>query len=310
MNDPTVSVVIPVRNGEHCIIECLKAVFSQSLKTFEVIVVDGGSQDKTIELAKQFPVKIVHEDHGSVGGARQVGIENSNGRYIAFTDADCIPERDWLKNLISEFDEVTVGVGGGVHNIGHSLWEKSIALATNTFVGSARSVQGRLFKEKRFVNSISGCNSIYRRETLLEIGGFNTTLSMNEETELNRRLSAKGKLTYTPNAVVFHDQRRGLKAFAKQMIAYGWGRGRLRLWDLQCIPPIVVPFLFLSFMFVGYLFPAFAVFYAAVLFGVGTKIAIKNSNSGYLISVPIVFLVEHASYTVGFWKGLFEGLRR
>lgn len=305
----TVSVIIPVRNSEKCIADCLEAIFSQSMIPTEVIIVDGGSTDKTIEIVSEFPVTIIREKYGTVGGARQVGVEKATGKYVAFTDADCTPEKDWLKNLVNEFGGDTIGVGGGIVNIGNSFWEKSVAFSWNTFIGSANSIQGRVFKEKRFVKSISGCNSIYCRETLVSVGGFNTALSMNEETELNRRLSNSGKLAYTPHAKVFHNQRRGLRSFARQMVEYGCGRGKNKLWDMQCIPPVAIPLLMLSMLFTAYLFPTLLIIYTAVLFGIGAKIAVKNRSARYVLSMPIVFVVEHAFYTVGFWKGLFEGLK-
>ena len=82
------------------------------MKPYEVIVVDGHSTDKTVKNAKKFPVKVVYEDYGTVGGARQAGVENVKGGFIAFTDADCIPEKDWLKNLIKEFDDGIVATDG------------------------------------------------------------------------------------------------------------------------------------------------------------------------------------------------------
>lgn len=304
--NPKISVVIPVKNKEGVIGKCLEAVFSQSVKPFEVIVVDGHSSDKTVEETKKFAVRIFYEDHSTVGGARQVGLENANGEYVAFTDADCIPETNWLEILIKEFGDDVIGVGGGRKNTGKGIWERSIAILMNTFVGSASSVQGRLFKEKRFVKSISGCNCVYRRKTLMEIGGFNVALSVNEDTELNRRLTKIGKLLYTPSAVVLHDQSRGLKDFARRMYQFGCGRGRLRLWDLQCIPPITVLLLALSLLFTPWIFVCAIGIYVFILIAIGFKFAIRKGSVEYLISIPIAYVVEHCSYTLGFWKGFLN----
>jgi glycosyltransferase involved in cell wall biosynthesis len=307
---PSISVVIPVRNVENCLSDCLDAIFSQSLAPTEVLVVDGGSTDRTIEIASQYPVRIIFEKHGPVGAARQLGVESSVGEYVAFTDGDCIPEKDWLKNLVNAFNGETIGVGGGIINVGNNFWENSVAYSRDTFLGSAESVQGRVFKEKRFVSSISGCNCIYLRQTLLNIGGFKSNLSMNEDTEINKRLTEKGKLVYIPNATIIHNQRRGLRAFAKQMVEYGRGRGKNRLFALQCVPPIVAPFLLLLAPFSGLLVPAAISLYLVALLAIGGKIAAKHKNIKYLASMPVVFLIEHYSYTFGFWKGLFEGLKR
>ena len=145
-----ITVIIPVKNEEEKIERCLKAVFDQITKPCEVIVVDGHSTDRTMQIAKKFLLKVLYEDYGAVGGARQVGVENAKGDFIAFTDADCILERNWIDNLVKEFDEGIVGVGCGIKNIGECLWEKTIALALDTFLGSANSVQEKFFKDTRY----------------------------------------------------------------------------------------------------------------------------------------------------------------
>ena len=105
-----ISVVIPVKNEEDKIERCLEAVFNQTVQPYEVIVVEGHSTDRTVERAREFPVRVFYEDYGAVGGARQVGVLSAGGTIVAFTDADCIHEKNWLENLIKEFDGGIVGV--------------------------------------------------------------------------------------------------------------------------------------------------------------------------------------------------------
>ena len=299
-----ISVIIPVRNEKEKIEQCLEAVFSQSYKPYEVIVVDGHSRDKTVENASKFPVRIFYEDYHTRAGACQIGVENAKGDFIAFTDADCIPERNWLENLIKEFDEGIVGVGGGIKNIGEGLWEKSVNLALETFLGSANSVQGKFFRDKRYVKSISGCNSMYRRDDILKVGGFDVDLSTTEDTELNRKLLRNGKLLYTPDAVVLHNHQRGLKEFAKRMYQYGYGRGKSRLWDLQIIPPILVLLLMVSLVFTSWIFLSMVGIYAVMLLVIGLKFVVHEGSFKYLFTVPIVYVIEHGLYAIGFWRGL------
>jgi len=110
MTKPKVSVIIPVRNGAKKLTQCLEAVLAQSYEPKEVIVVDGHSSDDTVKVASKFPVKVLYEDYHTRAGGCQVGIENAEGEYIAFTDADCIPGKDWLANLIKEFDDGIAGL--------------------------------------------------------------------------------------------------------------------------------------------------------------------------------------------------------
>jgi GT2 family glycosyltransferase len=271
-----------------------------------VIVVDGRSNDKTLEIASKFPVKIFCESYRTVGGGRQVGLEKASGEYVAFTDADCMPEKNWLKNLTKAFDEDFAGVGGGIKNVGEGIWGKAIALTANTFLGSANSIQGRLFKEKRIVKSISGCNCIYRRNTLVDAGGFDVRLTINEDTDLNKRLSKIGRPLYVPDALVLHSQGRGLKAFAKRMFQFGYGRGKLRLWDLQCVPPVIALLLALSLAFSQWIAILTVGFYILVLAMIGFRFAIAERNVACLGAIPIVYLIEHGSYILGFWWGILH----
>lgn len=311
MNDK-ISVIIPVRNEADKIEQCLKKVFSQSYKPFEIIIVDGHSTDETVEKAKKFPVRILYEDYHTRAGACQIGVENAGGDYVAFTDADCRPDKDWLGNLIEEFDEGIVGVGGGIIPIGEEFWNRSVNLALSTFMGSANSIQGRFFKNKRFVQSISGCNSMYHKKDVFQVGGFNVYFSSGEDTELNKRLLKIGKLLYIPEAIVRHEHGRGLKDFAKHMYTtYGRYAAKSNIWRLQVfVPLLLVPLLFISLIFTPRLFMTMLGIYF-ILIGVnGLKIALQERNAKYLFSIPIIYIIEHSIYSIAFWIGIIPVQRQ
>jgi len=299
-----VSVIIPVRNGAKTIKECLNAVFEQSLKPFEVIVVDGQSTDNTIDIAMTFPVKLLKQTYGRCAAARQMGLEVAQGEYVAFTDSDCVPDKDWLQNLVTELKENIIGVGGGIKNVGEGLWIRSINLAQNTFVGGGSSIQTRLIMDKRFVKSISGANSMYRKKDILEIGGFNVRLTGADETELNSRLlkSKKGKLLYTPKAAVIHNHGRNLKEFAGNMYHYGRWRRECRVWDFPIIPALLFPFVLLTVFLQYWIFLVLALIYVLIILAIGSKFAIQNKSMSYMASIPIVFVVLHGCYILGFWR--------
>jgi glycosyltransferase involved in cell wall biosynthesis len=304
-DSPKITVIVPVRNEAKKISRCLEALLSQSLRPHEIIVVDGHSTDKTVEMAQKYPVKVFFEDIGTRAGANNIGIENAEGDFISFTDADCIPDRNWLRNLIKEFDSGIVGVGGAVKNIGDSPWEASINLAVNSFLGSAQSVQGRVFESRRKVTSISGCNSMYRKEALAQVGGFDNSLPTAEDTELNRRLRKIGDLIYTPDAFIVHNHTRGLKDFAKRTYQYGYGKGKCLIRDLQLIPPLAVPFILILPFFSIWAFFLMILLYSAILFAYSARICRRSGSFRYFGRIVVVFVVEHVTYTVGMWKGLF-----
>lgn len=307
---PKISVVVPVRNGAPKIERCLQAIRDQTLQPSEIIVVDGHSTDATVEIARKFQTWVVFEDYGTVGGARQVGVEEAQGDFVAFTDADCIPQKDWLENLVLEFSDGIVGVGGGIKNIGTGLWEESIALALDTFLGSANSVQDRVLLGKRIVRSISGCNSMYRKKDIVAVGGFDVRLSINEDTELNTRMQRFGTLVYTPDAIVHHHQERGLGEFVRRMHFFGYGRGVNRLWDLQVVPPIAAIGILLLAFIAPLASAAFVVIYAGIVGLYTLAIFGRARRLEYLVSVPAVYLLEHTAYMFGFWKGTLASITK
>lgn len=266
---------------------------------------DGQSKDKTVINAQKFPVKILYEHYHSRAGACKIGVENASGEFIAFTDADCLPQNDWLENLLKEFDSKTIGVGGCIKNIGKGLWERSINLVMGTFLGSANSIQGRFFEDKRYVKSISGCNCMYRKEDILKIGSFDVALHTAEDTNLNSKLLKLGKLLYTPNAIIMHNHQRGLRSFAKRMYQYGYGRARARLLDLQVIPPLLALLLIILLFYNYYIFLAVMGIYLLGSLYIGIRFAKTEKNPRYMFSIPMVYFVEHSMYILGFWHGIF-----
>lgn len=307
---PKISVIVPVLNDERRIENCLKAVFNQTISPYEVIVVDGHSVDRTTENVRKFPVKLIFEDCGTIGGARQVGVEEARGEYIAFTDSDCVPQERWLENLFKEFNDHVVCVGGGVKNVGTGLWEESIALALDTFLGSANAVQDRVLKGKRIVRTVSGCNCIYRKNDLVAVGGFDSRLSINEDTDLNKRLRALGHILYTPDAIVHHHQERTLGGFVRRMHFFGYGRGVNRLWDLQVVPPVAAVGILLTAFVAPLAFFALLAIYMAIIGCYTLFLLAKARRPEYLLSIPVVFILEHVSYTFGFWRGTIEAVSR
>ena len=306
----SITVIIPVKNAESQIEKCLSAVVNQSILPKEIILVDGYSTDKTVDIAKKYSVKIIYEDFGTVGGAREIGVENASNAYIAFTDADCIPDVDWLKNLLEEFGDNVIGVGGCTKNIGDGLWEVTISNVLDTFLGSAMSVQDRCHKKRHSVKSISGCNSIYRRSDIIKVGGFKTDYYINEDTDLNQRLLKFGKIVYTPDAIVFHDQKRNLLQFIRRMILFGYGRGKHKLWDFQVIPPFLALIVFFSAFFWFEFFIVMLLLYFGIVIFFSVIIFTKTKKLMLLFTTPIVFCIEHISYTFGFFKGLFSSKGR
>ena len=108
MND-LCSIIIRTKNEEQWITKCLKAVYEQSYKNIEVIIVDNCSTDSTISRCKKYPVKIVSIQKFIPGKAINLGIKSSQGRFICCLSAHCIPTNNfWLENLLSPLKDISI----------------------------------------------------------------------------------------------------------------------------------------------------------------------------------------------------------
>ena len=141
-----ISIIIRTRNEERWIEPCLKKIFEQKYKNFEVILVDNNSKDNTIQKAKLFPIKIVKIKNFLPGKAINLGIKNSCGKIIVCLSAHCIPiENNWLSKLVSNLkDKKIAGVYGRQKPLSYSSdFDKRDLL--NLFGPEKKNSKKRLF---------------------------------------------------------------------------------------------------------------------------------------------------------------------
>ena len=311
-NSQNITVIVPARNEALKIEQCLQAVLGQSYPPAEVFVVDAYSKDKTVEIAERYPVKVFYNKHLIRAGACQVGVDNAKSSLVAFVDADCVPEKDWLNNLVREMDDDVIGLAGATKfQLSEKVWERSIGLALGTVIGSGDSVQWRIYHNKHQIKSPSGCNSIYRKQAIQEAGGFNVGISGGEDEDLNRRLGGKGKIYYIPDAIVWHNHKmNGLWQFCKRMRLYGKWKIESGAWALRAFPPsLLVPLLLIVSIFQPLVFLAAAGLYLLITLFFSLMIAVRERQIVYLFTVPVVYTLGHVSFTIGLWQELLRPRR-
>ena len=224
-----VTVVIPVYNGGTTIAMCLGAIASQSIPpdTYEIIVVDDGSKDNTAEIASQFPAQLLKQENQGAPAARNRGIQEARGTWIAFTDADCIPSRNWLEWLLRAVEK------------GHSP-TKNILGAAGRIIGYGSETEA-----SRFVDLMGGLdserhlahplypfavfgNTMYRRDCLNAIGGVDSRFYTYDACDLHTRLirHSPGEFHFVPKAVVLHHHRPDWTSYRRQQFGYGKGLGQ------------------------------------------------------------------------------------
>ena len=232
MNYPFISIIIPVKNEEMVIEKCLQSLkqLDYPINKFEVIIVDGLSADKTVEIAKNYKAKVITNHLQTVAPGRNLGFLETKGELIAFSDADCVMDKNWLKNSLQYFQDKNVGGVGGPNFIpkNGSAFNQAVDLLLNLGSILSNSVHVVNLKTVKPVQSLPGCNAIYRKEALKKVMPIDEGLLTCEDAEMNYRLSQKGyKLLYTPDVFVWHHRRDYPKKFWKQIYRYAIGRLQL-----------------------------------------------------------------------------------
>jgi cellulose synthase/poly-beta-1,6-N-acetylglucosamine synthase-like glycosyltransferase len=325
---PSVSIIIPVKNEQEMIDSCLKSLLNLDYQEYEIILVDNGSTDGTLEIAEKTAlsdarVRILSSG-GYTGAARNVGILAAKGDIMAFIDGDCIAPSDWLKQLVNSLSEepiTTAGVGGP--NIPmdkiEGLWTVTINSMLQTFLGSAGSIQVRLTK-KDYVRSLSSANSAFRAETVRKVGGFDPRLFLCEDSDFSARLLKSGfRLRFARKALVYHarDYHR-LSNFGRQMFRYGQGRGdailikpktNLSFTALGLLSFLVLEIALFLDTFLGngiakLFFALLTSTYLALI--VGTSLVLGRGANRKSLATFVAFLALHGSYTSGLVAGLFS----
>lgn len=179
-----VSVVIPAYNEEKYIKNCIESLLSQDYEgEYEIIVVDNGSTDRTLEILKNYPIKVIIEPRKGIAFARQTGFINASGDIILSTDADTIVPKNWIRKYVEEFekDKELVGINGPIEF-------KEIFNFTSLIFKIFTPFILKIEKLIRGNVSFTGANFAVKKDAFLKIGGFNTNFETGEDIDLGNRL--------------------------------------------------------------------------------------------------------------------------
>jgi cellulose synthase/poly-beta-1,6-N-acetylglucosamine synthase-like glycosyltransferase len=181
------SVIIPALNEERVIGRCLQALAEQDFPkdSLEVIVVDNGSTDRTVEIARSFApaldVTVLSKPAARISAMRNFGVSRARGAILAFLDADCVAPAHWLKTAAARLAREDVGVLGAHYRIPDgSSW-----VGRAWYGGLELEQQGR-------IAWVPAGDMILTRAAFERIGGFDETISTNEDCDLCERARAAG----------------------------------------------------------------------------------------------------------------------
>jgi len=202
-----ISVIIPTYNEEKNIERCLKSLENQTVprNEFEVIVVDGQSKDRTVEIAKKYADKIIQQKSKGVGGARNDGARVAKGDIIATTDADCILFKNWIKRIQKNLKRKNViGMYGILKPIDipdtrlKKIKYKVVFMIGNEFMK---------FTSKLDYHNICGGNCAFDHEIFEKVGGYRS-LPILDDLEIGTRIKRLGKIILDVKMLIGFSVRR------------------------------------------------------------------------------------------------------
>lgn len=211
-----ISVIVPTFNEEEGVEACLKSLCDQTLSrdSYEIIVVDGNSKDKTREIAEKYADRVFIQTSKKVGGARNDGALVAKYDILATTDADCFLPRDWLEKVLADFEKYPDAstIYGIVYPLEPGIKHKLSLLGYN--------IVSRVGYWTGAIHMTLGCNTAFRKKDFLAAGMY-ITADAGDDFEIARRMKNFGRVRLDTNLLVGFSMRRYIEFGAMKSI-YQW----------------------------------------------------------------------------------------
>jgi glycosyltransferase involved in cell wall biosynthesis len=319
------SIIVPVYNRPDEVDELLESLSSQTLKDFEVVIVEDGSKitckDVCDKYANILHLHYYYKENSGPGQSRNYGVERANGEYVLIVDSDAVAPAGFMQAIDDELQRQPSDAWGGPDAAHESFTDvqKAISYAMTSFFTTGGIRGGKKQLDKFYPRSF---NLGIRREAYLALGGFSKTrfskMSLyGEDIDFSIRIYKAGySCRLFPEAWVWHKRRTDFRKFWRQV--YNSGYARINLWRMypEALKPVhalpsvftlgVVGLLVLAPFTCGWSLVLLLLY--ALLILIDSSIQSKSLKVGFL-AVAAVF-VQLIGYGIGFLESLFSGKLR
>lgn len=307
-----ISVVVTVKNEEDSILTLLESLENQSLKPSEIIIVDGGSSDRTVEIINSFirtknSFKLILAEGANIAKGRNIGISHAKSEIIACTDAGVVLDKFWLENITKPIVNDDADFVGGVYvQSGKSLLQECIGILQ--YPNLEKLTPDNFFPSSRSV--------AFKKSVWKSVGGYPEHLDKAEDTYFDLKVKeGKFNITLAKNAIAFMPSRDSLKKLFAQYSSYAEWDVKAGLYlKLKIYRLMIAAYAFLVFSLLliwkigilGFLFSLSIVL--VYLFLAGLKVLIKTRRgSAFFLGAAIKITIFMAE-SFGLLKGLASRL--
>jgi cellulose synthase/poly-beta-1,6-N-acetylglucosamine synthase-like glycosyltransferase len=293
-----ISIIIPARNEEKNIGDMLQSIKDNHYRNkYEVVVVDGMSEDRTVEIAKKFGARVVPQGGKlGVGDARNVGWKNAKGDIIVFVEADHMIGKGFLKEIEKVFAD------------------KKVVAARYNPVVVAKSFFQKIFAVQVRISEIRQKSAefptIFRKSVLVKSGGYDSKLSFGEDREFPHRLKKMGIKSATVGKAILYVKvvdsfkrlwKQGMW-YGKNMIPYAKKTGDYLVVVGTLINSLALPFLILGILNNIFLYLSGILF---LLIFLRTIQGFLYTKSVYSIFLPLIWITRSTASLIGILESPF-----
>ncbi|MBN2367596.1 glycosyltransferase [Candidatus Woesearchaeota archaeon] len=212
---PEVSVVIPVYKDNR-IIRCINSLMNQTYKDFEIIVIENGS-NRFEKYSRKKKLRYTHLKEKNMAIARTEGVKKSRGRFILFTDADCVADPDWIKEMYKCL------VNSGNHIVGGRIERYKPTSKCEIYCSNIGNGHKNLqtYKPVLDLPYVVLANAGFLRDSIVAVGYFDGSLISGNDVDICWKIQLSGgSIGLCQNAVIFHENRKTVRAYFKAHFKY------------------------------------------------------------------------------------------
>ncbi|WP_175060130.1 glycosyltransferase [Thermococcus sp. 2319x1] len=317
MNKLPVSLICTVKNEEESIRELLDSMLNQVALPDEIIIVDGGSTDNTVQIIREYirrgaPIKLIVKEGANIAEGRNIAIRNSRNDIIASTDAGCVLDKNWIYEITKPlFEDPSVDVVIG--------WYEPLAATKFEEIAAELTYPKLKWVKKNLHKFLPSSRSVaFRKKCWERVGGYPEHLYTAEDTVFDIEMKEAGcNFVFNPKAFVYWKVRPSLRSLFKAHYLYAKGDAEAGLYFIPYLIMSILPFFItLLLIFLSVFYDSTMVFYL-VLFLVAYVLfrAKKNeaSISKVIVWFPLSLLVVLSimvANTFGYFSGLISSLAK